>query len=243
MVLIFGWVGLLLLVIAAFKVSGLSPFHASIPPGALQWDQGMSLWGFLLLSAPFALGALAIWLVPWTGYAPLAGRSLVAAGAVSFVLGLLWISRTGHAIYPDRILHRDSSFAELRTERFEDIARVEVACVLVRPRRSSTKHPSPLYRLVFKSGYSVDVWERGGFTWGRPETPIIDIVRRVDRAARQAGAVRAPARKPDGSLIGDAGCLTRLAADQGFDLDELQRLFEVEMSELRFGEYVLAPEA
>ena len=69
----------------------------------------------------------------------------------------------------------------------------------------------------------------------------MDTVQLIDRHARAASAVRAPARKPDGTLIGSRGCLDLLAERLSVEGRELEALFEVHESELRPNEYLVRP--
>jgi hypothetical protein len=193
----------------------------------------MSSVGLILFMSPLGFGGLALWLVPRTGYSRLAGTVLVGAGVVAFAAGVAREARAGMAVYSDRIVHREAGFVEnFRVERFEDVRRVETACSSFRRRGSSSFQNNPTYIVVFTSGYSIDVWTGSG-TRPRGETPsALEIVRLIDRQARAADAVRAPARKPDGTLIGSPQCIDRLAENLSIQRSELQSLFEVHQSEL-----------
>jgi hypothetical protein len=224
------------------NVAELSPFYYSLPPGVLMWRPEMSLVGLVLFMSPMVLGALACWLVPFSGYSRPISLVLVGSGILAFAVGVAWEAGAGVAVFPDRIVYRSSGIgAPLRAERFADIQRVETACSNYRGRRSSSLRASPTYNVVFASGYATDVWKGSGTLRGRRAPTALDTVRLIDRQARAVGAVRAPARKPDGTLIGTRGCLDRLAENLSIRRGELSDLFEVHQSELRPNEYLVEP--
>ena len=241
-VLVFGWMALGLIVGLGVNVAELSPFYYSLPPGVLMWRPEMSLVGLVLFMSPMVLGALACWLVPFSGYSRPISLVLVGSGILAFAVGVAWEAGAGVAVFPDRIVYRSSGIgAPLRAERFADIQRVETACSNYRGRRSSSLRASPTYNVVFASGYATDVWKGSGTLRGRRAPTALDTVRLIDRHARAVGAVRAPARKPDGTLIGTRGCLDRLAENLSIRRGELSDLFEVHQSELRPNEYLVEP--
>jgi hypothetical protein len=241
-VLIFGWMGLGLVVGLGVNVAELSPFHWFLPPGVLVWRPEMSPVGLALFIVPMLLGGLACWLVPFSGYSRSISLGLVGSGILAFAVGMAWEAGAGVAIYPDRIIYRSSGIGvPLRTERFADIQRVETACSSYRRRRSSSWQINPIYEVVFASGYSTDVWRGAGTLRGNQRTNVIDTVRMIDRQARAAGATRAPARKPDGTLIGSAGCLDRLAENLLIGRGDLDALFQIDQSELKEHEYSARP--
>jgi hypothetical protein len=224
------------------NVAELSPFHASLPTGVLMWRPEMSLVGLVLFMSPMVLGGLACWLVPFSGYSRPISLVLVGSGTLAFSVGLAWEAGAGVAVYPDRIVYRSSGIgAPLRVERFADIQRVETACSSYRRRGSSSLRANPIYRVVFASGYSTDVWRGSGTFRGHRAPTALDTVRLIDRQARAVGAIRAPARKPDGTLIGTRGCLDRLAETLSIRRGELNELFEVHQSELNPQEYTVGP--
>ena len=241
-VLVFGWMALGLIVGLGVNVAELSPFHASLPTGVLMWRPEMSLVGLVLFMSPIVLGGLACWLVPFSGYSRPISLVLVGSGILAFAVGVAWEAGAGVAVYPDRIVYRSSGIgAPLRAERFADIQRVETACSSYWRRRSSSPQVNPIYKVVFASGYSMDVWTGSG-TLRRHRAPTaLDTVQLIDRQARAARAVRAPARKPDGTLIGSRGCPDLLAERLSVERSELEALFEVHQSELRPNEYVVGP--
>jgi hypothetical protein len=153
-----------------------------------------------------------------------------------------WEAGAGVAVYSDRIVYRSSGIgAPLRAERFADIQRVETACSSYRSRGSSSLRANPIYKVVFASGYSTDLWRGSGTHRGHRAPTALDTVRLIDRQARAVSAVRAPARKPDGTLIGTRGCLDRLAENLSIRRGELNDLFEVHQSELNPHEYTVGP--
>lgn len=241
-ILIYGWMVLGLFVALGVNVAEFSPFYSALPPGALMWRPEMSLVGLILFMSPLVFGGLALWLMPLAEYSKLAGAILVGAGVVAFAAGVTWEAGAGIAVYSDRIVHRESGFAEeLRVERFADIRRVETACSSWRQRGASSFQNNPTYNVVFASGYSADVWTGSG-SRPRGETPsALEIVRLIDRQARAVDAVRAPARKPDGTLIGSRGCIGRLAKTLSIERSELQGLFEIHRSELHPDEFTVVP--
>lgn len=241
-ILIYGWMVVGLLVALGVNVAELSPFYSALPSGALMWRPEMSSVGLILFMSPLVFGGLALWLMPLKGYSRLAGAALIGAGVVAFAGGVAWEAGAGMAVYSDRIVHRESGFAEqLRVERFTDIRRVETACSSWRRRGSSSFQNNPTYIVVFASGYSIDVWTGSG-TRPRGETASpLEIVRLTDRQARAVDAVRAPARKPDGSRIGSPGCAGRLAESLSIQRSDLQPLFEVHRSELHPDEFTVVP--
>ena len=188
------------------------------------------------------LGGLACWLVPFSGYSRPISLVLVGSGILAFAVGVAWEAGAGVAVYSDRVVYRSSGIgAPLRAERFADIQRVETACSTYRGRRSFSLRASPTYKVVFASGYSTDVWKGSGTLRGRRAPTALAAVRLIDRQARAVGSVRAPARKPDGTLIGPRGCLDRLAENLSIRRGELNDLFEVHQSELNPQEFTVGP--
>ncbi len=241
-VLVFGWMVLGLIVGLGVNVSELSPFYNSLPPGVLMWRPEMSLVGLVLFLSPMVLGGLACWLVPFSGYSRPISLVLVGSGILAFAVGVAWEAGAGVAVYSDRIVYRSSGIgAPLRAERFADIQRVETACSSYRSRGSSSLRANPIYKVVFASGYSTDLWRGSGTHRGHRAPTALDTVRLIDRQARAVSAVRAPARKPDGTLIGTRGCLDRLAENLSIRRGELNDLFEVHQSELNPHEYTVGP--
>ena len=241
-VLVFGWMALGLIVGLGVNVAELSPFYNSLPPGVLMWRPEMSLVGLVLFLSPMVLGGLACWLVPFSGYSRPISLVLVGSGILAFAVGVAWEAGAGVAVYPDRIVYRSSGIgAPLRAERFADIQRVETACSSYRRRRFSSLQTDPTYELVFASGYSTDVWDGAGRQNGARRTNVFEVVRLIDQQARAVGAIRAPARKPDGTLIGTRGCLDRLAENLSIRRGELNDLFEVHQSEFNPLEYTVGP--
>lgn len=241
-ILIFGWMALGLIVGLGANVAELSPFYSSLQPDVLMWRPEMSLVGLVLFVSPMVIGGLACWLVPFSGYSRPVSLALVGSGILAFAVGVAWEAGAGVAVYSDRVVHRSSGIgAPLRAERFADIQRVETACSSYRRRGSSSPRVKPIYRVVFASGYSTDVWTGSGTLRGGRSTSAFDTVRLIDSQARAVGAVRAPARKPDGTLIGSRGCLDRLATNLSIGRGELNDLFVVHRSELKAYEYTVRP--
>jgi hypothetical protein len=240
--LVSGWMVFAVLVFLLDGGRHVSTFGRSLVEPPLVWWPEVSAVGFFLTAAPMALGAIALYLMPKVNWSTHVGIVLVGLGAASLVAGLAWDAGAGVAIYPDRVIHRAAGIGQSRyADRFSDAHRIETACIITRT-RGGPWHAEPLFTLSFRDGREVELWNRGlggdGSSWlGR-----LPIIRLAHKAALDGGAVRAPARKPDGSLIGDRGCVPRLADELGVPLTEVGPLFSVDQSELRPDEYIVVPE-
>ena len=235
--LVFGWMAL---AIPLFLLGGgrvISLFGRGLAEPPLFWWPGTSALGFFLSIGPMVLGALALYLMPRVDWSPRVGTGLVALGVLSAIAGIAWDAGSGVAVYADRVVHRAAGFGQaIHVDRFSDARRIETSCVVTKMRRGPW-HAEPQFTLVFRDGRGVELWNRGlggaGSSWpGR-----LPAISRAHQTAHQAGAARAPARKPDGALIGDIGCVEQLAEQLDVPLLELAPLFVVDQSELRPGEY------
>lgn len=239
MALIFGWlaVGALYMFWGAGVVS---TFRAGLAEPPLMWWPDMSFVGFVLIMSPVLLGAVALWLVPASDWSRGVSVGLIATGAVLFVAGAVWDASYGVALYPDRVVHQAAGFGQRpQTDRFADIRRVETSCV-VRAGRGGGVIPS--YTLGFASGARVDLWRRTGLGVRGDAAERLAVIQAADAAVTRNGALRAPRRKPDGTLIGDPGCLIALGDSLTIPPPVLAPLFNVHQSELRPGEYDVEPD-
>lgn len=218
----------------------VSIFRAMLPSSPLMWWPRMSFIGFFLTMSPLALGALALWLVPVSDWSVKVSVGLVASGVVLFICGIAWDSGSGVALYSDRVVYRVAGFREpLRIGRFADIRRVETSCVVRRGRNRGGAEPS--YILQFGDGERIDIWS-GSYSSQRGNASArFAFVRAANAAAMRAGAIRAPRRKPDGTLIGDPGCVSLLAKRLKVPEQVVGSLFSLHQSELFPGEYDMAP--
>lgn len=240
MTLVFGWVGVFF--VYMFGGAGVfSLFRVQLPEPPLMWWPEMSFVGFVLTLSPLLFGLLAMWLVPASNWSTGISATLVALGVSCFIGGVAWDASYGVALYSDRVAHRAAGFGQpLHIDRFADIRRVETSCVVTRGRGGGSAEPS--YILEFANGDRVDIW-RGSHS-GRRGSPTerLALIQTADAAATRNGAVRASRRKPDGALIGGAGCIARLADALTIPPPIIAPLFNVDRSELRSGEYVVEPE-
>lgn len=241
-VLVIGWMGLTFALLILGGNRAISTFGRNLPSPPVVWWPEMSALGFFLLFGPFVLSAVAIFVVPLTGWSRRVGGVLIALGAVSAAAGVAWDAGSGVAVYRHQVVHREAGFGEaLRVDRFADAERIETACVITR-RRRGPRRAEPRFRLVFSGGRGVELANRGLGGAGGTLAERLSIIRLAHQAAREGGAVRAPARKPDGSMIGSRGCVARLANERDLPLAEIAPLFVVDQSELRPDEYVVVPE-
>lgn len=244
-ILVFGWMALALLGIAAWLLGGLdgfSIFRRDLTQVPLSWEPDMSFAGFVLVMSPMLLGGLACWLVPASGHDPALSRALVALGMIGVLFGLAWDARSGQALYLDRVVTRGPGFtSRLEEHRLSDVVRVEASCVRTRRRRSSGWDPGANYWVFFRDGRQVEVWDLARGRERLNSTAFLDRLDVINAAATRAGAVRAPRRRPDGKLLGNAGCVPLLAERMGVSVSRLAPFFNVQQSELREGEYIVVP--
>jgi hypothetical protein len=241
-VLVFGWMGL-----SAFLLFGgnrlISPFLSALPSEPLAWWPEMSVVGLVLTVTPMLLGGLAFWLPLRMIRSVRMGIGLVVFGFLVFAAGVVWDANSGVALFPDRLAYRDAGFGQpLEIRKFADIRRTESSCLNVRQRRSWTRKPRGGLTLNFGDGRRFEIWDRGGGWGDRGQEARLPIVERVFAAAGEAGAVRAPQRRSDGSTAFDSGCPARLADRLGVPLERVSALLVVNQSELRPDEYVVRPE-
>lgn len=240
MTLVFGWVG----VFFAYMFWGagmVSLFRAQLPEPPLMWWPEMSFVGFALTMSPLLFGLLAMWLVPASDWSTGISVTLVALGVGCLIGGVAWDSSYGVALYSDRVAHRAAGFGQpLHIDRFADARRVETACMLIRGRGGGGADPS--YILEFANGHRMDIW-RGSYSGTRGSaTERFAVVRAADAEVTRVGALRAPQRKPDGTVIGDVGCIERLADTLTIPPPVIAPLFGVHRLELRPGEYQIDAE-
>lgn len=239
MVLVYGWMavgGVYML----WGAGAVSMFRARLPETPLMWWPEMSFVGMVLNMSPMLFGMVAIWLVPASDWSRRISVTLVVLGVSGFIAGMVWDTGYGVALYGDRVVHRAAGFGQpLRSDRFADIRRVETSCV-VTGRNGTGAEAS--YTLEFASGARVDIWRRGPMGHRGSPNERLAVIQAADAAATRNGAVRAPRRKPDGTLIGDAGCIERLADTLTIPPPVISPLFNVDRSELHPGEYVVEPD-
>lgn len=240
MVLVFGWMvlGTLYLLSGAQLTSTFRPL---LPEAPVIWTAEMSFQGFVLTMSPPLVGLLALWMVPASDWSRSVSITLVILGALLFVGGIVWDAGSGVALYRDKVVHRASGFGQsLEMDRFVDIRRVETSCVLIV--RRGSRDPEPSYVLQFANGNRVDIWSGELRRASKSADDHFAIIKTADATAKRAGAVHAPQRKPDGTLIGKAGCISRLADVLLIPPGVLTPVFKVDLSELKPGEYIIAPE-
>ena len=234
MVLVYGWMavgGVYML----WGAGAVSMFRARLPEAPLMWWPEMSFVGMALTMSPMVIGMVGIWLVPASDWWGRISVTLVALGLSGFIAGVVWDAGYGVALYGDRVVHRAAGFGQpLRSERFADIRRTETSCVAT---GRNGKGAEASYILEFTSGARVDIWRRGPMGRRGSPTERLALIQAADAAAIRNGAVRAPRRKPDGALIGEPGCIARLADALTIPPPIIAPLFNVDRSELRPGEY------
>lgn len=235
-ILVFGWIGLALVLFGG-GATFISIFGRTLGDVPLYWWPEMSGLGFAGVLAPMVVGAFACWIMPRANWSPRLGAGLVTTGYALFLLGLSWDVGSGVALYTDRVVYRPSGWGvPAQTEHFRDIARIETACVIERGRRGQ-RQPNFAYRARFANGY--DLWLNWGstlFGLNQQYEQKLQAVKAVDRAANTAGATRAPRRDIDGDILGDRGCVDRLADRYGVTRAEIADLFSVHQDQLRPGE-------
>lgn len=238
--LVFGWIVLS----GAYLLSGMelvSTFRAMLSEAPQMWWMEMSFPGFILTMSPLLVGALALWLFPISDGSLVVGVGLVVVGALLLAAGIAWDAGSGIALYRDRVVHRASGFGQpLETDRFTDIRRVEKGCAVIQRRGHSD--PEPSYILQFASGNRIDIWRGSPSSERGSAAERFAVILAADAAAIQAGAALAPMRKPDGTLIGQPGCIARLSNDLMIPLPALRAVFRVHPSELKPEEYIIVPQ-
>jgi hypothetical protein len=239
MALTLGW-GALFFAYMFWGAGVVSIFRAQLPEAPLMWWPEMSFVGFVLTLSPLLFGFLAMWLVPVSDWSIRVSVTLVALGVGCFIGGVAWDSSYGVALYSDRVAHRAAGFGQPpHIDRFADVRRVETGCVVMRGRGGGGADPS--YILEFTNGHRVDIW-RGSYSGTRGSAAErFAVVQAADAEVTRVGALRAPRRKPDGTLIGDVGCIERLADTLTIPPPVIAPLFGVHRSELRPGEYLVEP--
>ncbi|WP_439473149.1 hypothetical protein [Brevundimonas sp.] len=240
MVLVYGWMavgGVYML----WGAGAVSMFRAGLAEAPLMWWPEISFVGLVLTLSPLLFGFLAMWLVPVSDWSIRLSVTLVALGVGFFIGGVAWDSSYGVALYSDRVAHRAAGFGQpLHIDRFADVRRVETGCVVMRGRGGGGADPS--YILEFANGHRVDIW-RGSYSGTRGSAAErFAVVQAADAEVVRVGALRAPQRKPDGTLIGDVGCIERLADTLTIPPPVISPLFGVHRSELRPGEYEIDAE-
>lgn len=239
-ILMGGWFAAMLLLMSDAG-RFVSLFGRSLRDTPLFWSTEMDFVGFALLMTPFALGALALWLMPLVDWSRSVSAALLAIGGLAMALGIVWDIQSGTAIYADRVVHREPGFfASESTESFSDITLIETACILERERRSSTRTPVIDYAAHFRSGYvlRLDVDREFILSTSR-RGPKLRAVQAVDSAANRISARRAPRRDVNGRVLMDSRCIGPLASGLGVQPAEIAPLFMVNRAELREGEYTV----